>query len=134
MPRLSRWYIRTALIYLALGFSLGALMLANKGIPLHPALWRLLPLHMEFLLIGWTLQLALGMAFWIMPRFWHGPPRGNESGARISFLLLNLGIWLVVLRILFGGPAWLILAGRGSEVIATLAFGLHAWSRIVPRL
>ena len=69
MPRLSQWYIRSAFIYLFLGFTIGALLLANKGIPLHPALWGWLPIHIEFLLIGWLLQLILGMAFWILPRF-----------------------------------------------------------------
>ena len=49
MPRLSRWFIRCALIYLALGFTFGALMLFNKGVPFYPALWRLLPTHVEFL-------------------------------------------------------------------------------------
>lgn len=60
--------------YLVLGFTLGLLLLVNKGVPIHPALWRLLPAHAEFLLLGWTLQLALGVAYWILPRF--GTRRG----------------------------------------------------------
>lgn len=55
MPRLSVWYTRFALLYLALGFTLGGLMLYNKGVPLHPALWSLLPAHIEFLLMGWMM-------------------------------------------------------------------------------
>ena len=46
MPRLSVWFIRSALLYLLLGFTLGGLMLWNKGLPIHPVLWRLLPAHM----------------------------------------------------------------------------------------
>ena len=57
------------MLYLALGMTVGALLLFHKGIPLHPALWRWLPPHLEFLLVGWTLQLAMGVAFWILPRF-----------------------------------------------------------------
>ena len=60
MPRLSIWFIRSALIYLALGFTFGALLLANKGFPIIPEIWRLLPAHIELLLVGWTLQLAMG--------------------------------------------------------------------------
>lgn len=70
MPRLSQWLIRTALIYLLLGFTLGALLLTHKGIPLHPALWSWLPTHIEFLLMGWIAQLTMGVAFWILPRYW----------------------------------------------------------------
>ena len=49
MPRLSRLAIRAALLYLLLGFTFGGLMLLNKGIPLAPWAWRLLPAHVEFL-------------------------------------------------------------------------------------
>lgn len=133
MPRLSQWYIRLALVDLLLGFTFGALMLANKGLPIHPALWRLLPGHIELLLIGWTLQLGLGVAFWILPRFWEGPPRGNEFGAWAAFFLLNAGVWLVALGAILGLPSWVTLLGRAAEVGAAIAFGLHIWPRIVPR-
>ena len=72
MPRLSVWSIRTAMLYLGLGFLWGALMLFEKGAPVAPSLLRLLPMHIEFVLIGWTMQLAMGVAFWILPRFSHG--------------------------------------------------------------
>lgn len=133
MPRLSQWYIRLALIDLLLGFTFGALMLANKGLPIHPALWRLLPAHIELLLVGWTLQLALGVAFWILPRFWEGLPRGNENGAWIALFLLNAGVWLVALSAILGLPSWAILLGRAAELGAAIGFGLHIWPRIVPR-
>jgi hypothetical protein len=134
MPRLSRWYVRTAFAYLILGFTFGALMLANKGVPLHPALWRLLPAHIELLLIGWVLQFALGVAFWMMPRFWHGPPRGSIAGARVAFFLLNLGIWLVIFGIVLGAPAVIVTLGRLLELGAVVAYVSHIWPRIVPRL
>src|SRR5262245_55442228 len=34
MPRLSQLMIRTALVWLALGYTIGGLMLLNKGVPL----------------------------------------------------------------------------------------------------
>jgi hypothetical protein len=36
---LSRWFIRASLVYLALGFTFGGLMLFNKGVPLSVRLW-----------------------------------------------------------------------------------------------
>jgi hypothetical protein len=33
MPRLSVWFVRAALVYLALGFTCGALLLAHKACP-----------------------------------------------------------------------------------------------------
>jgi hypothetical protein len=52
MPRLSYWFIRASLLNLAAGFTLGALLLAHKGMPLHPALWGLLAPHIEFVLLA----------------------------------------------------------------------------------
>ncbi len=133
MPRLSQWMVRTAFIYLLLGFTIGALMLANKGVPLHPALWQWLPAHIEFLLFGWIVQVAMGVAFWILPRYWKRPRRGNETLVYIAFVLLNVGIWVVVLGSIWFRSRWGILAGRLLEISAVLFFALHAWKRIVSR-
>ncbi len=130
MPRLGAWYVRAALSYLAAGFTFGALMLANKGVPFYPPLWRLLPAHIEFLLLGWTVQLAFGVAFWILPR-WH-TQRGDVRPAWAAFVLLNAGIWLVVLAGWFNGPAWAVLLGRMLEAAAVAAYVIHAWPRVKP--
>ncbi len=132
MPRLSQWYIKSALLYLLTGFSIGMLMLANKGISFYPALWRLLPVHIEFLLIGWTAQFVLGVAFWIVPRFWQAPRRGDERSAVAAYILLNLGIWAVVLGVWLGVSSFILL-GRMLEGTAVLAFARHIWPRVVGR-
>lgn len=130
MPRLSCWLIRSALVHLALGFTLGGLLLIHKGVPLHPALWRLLPAHIEFLLFGWTVQLVMGVGFWIFPRFQRS--RGNETPAWLAFGLLNLGVWLTGVGPVVGAPTLVLFAGRLAEMGAVAAFALHAWPRIKP--
>ncbi len=128
MPRLSTWFIRASLLYLATGFTLGALMLANKGVRLDPLFWRLLPAHIEVLLVGWIAQLAMGMAFWILPRF-HSK-RGNVVLAWLTFGLFNAGVWLVGIGSLLDTGGWLLLLGRISETAAVIAFVCHAWPRV----
>lgn len=128
MPGLSVWTLRAALLYLLAGFTAGALMLANKGQPFWPQLWSALPAHIEFLLFGWTAQLALGVAFWILPRY-PGGSRGNETLAKVSILLLNLGILLAVFQA--AAPLFLFL-GRLCEALAGILFILHVWGRIRP--
>lgn len=130
MPKLGAWFVRAALGYLALGFTFGALLLANKGVPYYPPVWRLLGAHVEFLLMGWTVQLAFGVAFWILPR-WQ-TQRGDVRPAWAAFVLLNSGIWLVVLAGWLNGPAWILAAGRMLEAVAVLAFVSHAWPRVKP--
>ena len=130
MPRASVWFLRAALIYLLLGFSIGALLLWHKGLPISPQLWRLLPAHIEFLLVGWSLLLAQGVAFWILPRFQGARPRVRLVWA--AFILLNLGVWLVAVTPFLPAATGLTLVGRTLEALAVAAFVLHAWPRIKP--
>lgn len=131
MPRLSCWFIRLALIHFLLGFSIGMLLLWHKGIPLHPLLWLLLPTHIELLLVGWTLQLAMGVAYWILPRF--QTDRRSPYLAWSAFIALNLGVWVIVsLSFVRVYTNELQLLGRTLEVGGILAFLAHAWPRVKP--
>jgi len=129
MPRLSAWFVRASLIYLAVGFFFGALILVQKGIPFYAPVWNLFPLHMEFLLVGWLIQLAMGIAFWIIPRFSSGSPRGPVGLVWLSFALLNTGILITILQFWF--PV-VLLIGRILEIIAGFLFVIGSWRRIKP--
>jgi hypothetical protein len=130
VPRLSIWATRAALLYLASGFTFGALLLFHKGIPISAFLWRLLPAHIEFLLFGWIVQLVMGIAFWILPRFSQEPRRGNVSIAWAALLSLNVGVLLVGLGPVLGAPSLFAFLGRAAEFSAAAAFAIHAWPRI----
>lgn len=124
MPRLSVWAVRLALLYLLLGISFGALMLANKGVPFAPWIWSLLPAHIDILLFGFVIQLAMGVAFWILPRYRTGSQRGNENTVWAAIALLNIGIWIAA------GVSWSNLPGVFSALSRLLegtAAGLFAW-------
>lgn len=129
MPRLSVYFVRASLIYLLLGFTLGGLLLANKGYLISPAIWMLLPLHVEFDLMGWLVQLAMGVAFWILPRFSKEPPRGKEQLSWSAFVLLNVGILLVASEGIFVVNS-LLLLGRILETLALVLFAVGNWRRI----
>ena len=132
MIRLSVWTVRAALLYLGMGFLIGALMLTQKGVPIDPAWLRMLPMHVEFVLIGWTLQLGMGVAFWILPRLSRGPRYGNQAFGWMAFALLNTGVLCAGVGQWLGLPASLILFGRLAELLAVVFFALHAWPRVRP--
>lgn len=131
MPRLSVYFLRASLIYLLLGFTFGGLLLANKGVMISPAIWALLPIHIEFAFVGWMIQLALGVAFWILPRFTTGAPRGDERWSWAAFVFVNIGILLVSLQDL-SGIQDLIFGGRTLELLGLIAFAIGNWKRIRP--
>jgi hypothetical protein len=131
MPRPAVWFIRLSLVYLALGFTFGALILANKGVAFSPNPSAILPAHIEILLMGWLVQLALGVAYWILPRFTRGLPRGNKVMAWLVLIGLNAGIILAAI----GGVvinAGLVVPGRILEAVCVMAFLLVAWRRVRP--
>jgi hypothetical protein len=92
----------------------------------------MLPMHIEFVLSGWTLQLAMGIAFWILPRFSHGPRYGNQTFGWLTFGFLNIGILCAGLGQWLNAPPVVFLFGRLLELAACLFFVLHAWPRVKP--
>lgn len=156
MPRLSVLMIRASLGYAAAGFLIGSIMLADRGYPLGSWVYLLRPAHIEFLLLGWMAQFALGVAFWILPRFRSGAERGRTSLAWAAFALLNAGILAVAIggaagisantgpgvtaiggtvgiSVFRSGEGVAVIAGvvgRCAEALAAAAFGVHAWPRV----
>jgi hypothetical protein len=137
MPRLSQLMIRTALVWLALGYTLGGLVLFNKGVPLFPWLWTLRTPHVHILLAGWTVQLACGVAFWILPRLDAGGSRGDQRPVWLCYGALNTGVALGALHeplaaLTDNDVVRAIPALMGVlYLIAAVAFVAHAWPRIV---
>lgn len=137
MPRLSQIMIRTALLWLGIGFMLGGLTLANKGVPFWPWLWTLRLPHVHMLLVGWMVQLAYGVAFWILPRFDASGNRGKVWLVWVCYGALNGGVLLASLRdplrAWFSADALAPLpVGAGVlYILATAAFVAHAWRRVV---
>jgi hypothetical protein len=131
MPRLSVWLVRTALGFLAVGMSVGAAILAAAGLGLAPWRVRLVPIHAEFLLVGWTVQLVLGVAYWILPRNPAGAERGSPAPGWAAYAALNAGVVLAASGGALGGPVSILAAaGRALEALAAVAFVSLAWPRI----
>lgn len=119
MPKASVWLIRMALLHLTIGALLGAAYLSFKagGGMAWAAAHR--AVHVELMLMGWMIQLVIGVAYFILPRPGAEPLRGPLIW--IVLLLLNSGVILVGLGY--------HLPGRLAETAAAGLFVLHAWNR-----
>jgi hypothetical protein len=74
-------------------------------------------------------QLAMGVGFWIFPRFSSGLPRGSEKLIWVSLILVNTGILLVALQY------WLpitLLMGRILEISGAIVYVMGLWRRVKP--
>ncbi len=132
MPKPSVWMVQTAFLHLGIGMTFGALMLWNKGLPFNGQVAFLLSPHIELVLVGWVIQLAMGVAFWMMPRF-----TGEKRYGRVwlvwgAFGLINAGVVVVIASDWIIGASGLMLVGRLLESLAVVLFALHLWPRIKP--
>jgi len=135
MPKLARWYVKSAMIYLVLGAVLAALALSNAA-PLPRGLLALRPLAWHLLTFGWATQLIFGVAYWMFPHLSKQAPRGNERVLWAAFWALNAGLLLRAV----GEPAvslWpgalppaILQAAAVLQVAAVWLFAAETWPRI----
>lgn len=130
MPFLSMVLVRSALCWLAAGATMGALLLSAKAVPMPSAIFRLFPLHAEALLIGWTVQLAMGVAWWILPKYPTLPERGPGAPIWTAWVLLNAGVLLAGIGRSMAAAETVVLTGRTAELLAAVTFAAAAWPRV----
>ncbi len=131
MPTPSRWMIKASLLYMLVGFAIGAMILISKVYPELSSMWSLLAVHIEVSIFGWIIQLTMGTAYWILPRYLKTKSRGNPKLAMLMVALLNVGILINIASYLNVIGSTSTILGRSLEILAVILFvGLH-WNRAV---
>jgi hypothetical protein len=139
MPAIARTYVKSAFVYFIAAFLLGALMALDTWLGFSRWLRVVYLSQVHLLVVGWITQLAIGVAYWIFPRFRkeQAPaPRGSDALAWGVFICLNVGLLLrfVIEPFHLMGPRpWLaaLLALSGVlQAAAALGFGLLIWGRV----
>lgn len=136
MPTLTRWFIKSAILYLVAALALSVAM--QSPLAGHvPALRVVWPTYLHLLVVGWLTQLIFGVAFWLFPKYSPSSPRGSDRLGWICFVLLNIGLLLrVVAEPLqgLGRPAGPVLAGSAvAQLLAGWAFVVNTWPRVRER-
>lgn len=124
MPRVSAWMVRAALLHLAVGVTIGAALLAGDAVG-WPGSRPLALAHREMVTVGWLVQLAVGVGFWVLPPVRAEAVRGRA--AWVAAALLNGGVLLFVAAVVEGGApgaGGLLAAARALETAAVLLFGV----------
>ncbi len=128
MPRPSCWLVRCALIHLMLGFSLGAWMLSAKALAFYAIVGAWRTIHAEILLIGWLIQLAMGVSYWILPR---DDENQRQRAWQVWGALgtLNLGVGLSILGMI-AQQEMALWAGRMLELGSVLLYATAVFPRL----
>lgn len=133
-----RRFIKTAIAFLGLGLAIGLWLLVRRELTgQHPNPYET-SAHTHALLVGFVMQMILGVALWLFPR-------PDKTDTRYSPLLTHIAYWSLTLGTLVRvvaellraqrpGPelAAAIIAGGVAQTAAILLFFYTMWSRIRP--
>lgn len=136
MPVLVRWYIRTALLFLAAAVAVGSVLLFNQSLRFDSRIGVLLPVFYHLMMVGWVTQLIAGVAIWMFPLQSREQPRGNEQLGWFVYATLNLGLLLRALAEPFHGwqpQLWtqsLLVVSAVLQALGIWALVVLLWPRV----
>jgi hypothetical protein len=131
MPLPSIWMIRLSLLYLLISVIIGAILLTNKALVLHPAIWAFLPIHYELAIWGWLVQFVMGTAYWMFPKYLKQVKRGSVTLAWLMIVTFNIGLYILILSLILRINGIIRISGRSLLMLSVIIFGLLMWRRIV---
>ncbi|HUH98091.1 MAG TPA: hypothetical protein VLZ89_12070 [Anaerolineales bacterium] len=135
MPTLTRWFIKTSFVYLALALIAGLLLAIQSMFDLT-ALGGLFPIYIHLLVFGWLTQLVFGVVFWMFPKYSTEKPRGSEFLGWWTYALLNAGLLLRAIaepiQSVQPNPitGWTLVISAVIQFLAGLTFVINSWNRV----
>lgn len=139
MPAVTRWFIKSALAYLAVALLLALILALPNSVKLPDFVRFMNPAYFHLFLVGWVTQMIFGVIYWMFPIITRARPRGNETLAWLCYGLLNVGLLLRVI----GEPltsvrpepgfGWLLAFSAVLQWLAALLFVTLAWPRVKDR-
>ncbi len=139
MPTLTRAFIKSAFVYLAVALLLGFVLAMPTTIPLPAFVRTLNPAFFHLFLVGWVTQMIFGVIYWMFPIITRANPRGDAWVGWTTFALLNVGLLLrVVAEPInnarpYGIWGWLLAIAALLQWGAALFFVMLAWPRVKDR-
>ena len=136
MPTLTRWFIKSALVYFIAALVIAVLLALQAPLNLPSAMGSLMPVYFHLFMVGWITQFIFGVIYWMFPKFSKERPRGSERLAWATYGLINVGL---ILRVI-GEPVnalqpqtgfgWLLALSAILQWLGGMAFVLNTWGRV----
>lgn len=138
MPTLTRWFIKTSFVDLALALLAGLLLALQTSVGMGgPA--GLFPVYIHLLVFGWLTQLIFGVVFWMFPKYSSEQPRRSEALGWWTYGLLNAGLLLRMIAEPMHatdpgtGSGTMLVVSAVFQLLAGTAFVLNTWGRVKGR-
>jgi uncharacterized membrane protein len=139
MPTLTRWFIKTALVYFVTALAIGAAMQSRPLVTALPILSVIWSAYIHLLMVGWITGLIFGVAYWLFPRSDRLRPELSERLAWAAYGFLNAGLLLRVATepLTLLDPAtpvrWLLPLSALLQLGGACAFATLIWPRVRAR-
>lgn len=139
MPKLTRWFVKSSLVFFVLALLTGLLVAARGPFSLPAEISSISPVYFHLFMVGWVAQLIFGVVYWMFPKQSSEKPRGSEALGWATFWFINIGL---VLRLIseplntlypLAGFGWLLAISAVLQWLAGLAFVTNTWSRVKER-
>lgn len=139
MPTLTRWFVRSSLVYFLLALLLAVFLAMRPLVELPSFVIGLTPAYLHLFIVGWLTQLILGVMHWMFPKASKEKPRGDEQLVWGVFLLLNAGLILRAIAepamTVSSAQVWrlLLVVSAVLQWLAGLGFVVNSWPRVKGR-
>jgi cbb3-type cytochrome oxidase subunit 1 len=139
MPALTRWFLKSSLLFFMLSILLGVLIAGRVPLNLSLPVGAFSPIYFHLFMVGWVTQLIFGVVYWMFPKYSKQLPRGSTTLGWAIFWMLNIGL---ILR-LVGEPAqalkpaplwgWMLAVSAVLQWAAGIGFVINTWGRVKER-
>ncbi len=131
MPRITRTFIKTGLMYFLLS------LLLEIAIEIESLQWPFLtPLFWHMLMVGWITQIIFGVSLWMFPGRTRDEGLKPQLWGWLTYLFLNIGLLLRIIA-----EPWLnysevetwsmlIMISAIAQVLAAITYIIEMWPRI----
>lgn len=140
MPTVSRYFIRSGIVFMVCSLVLAVAMALPPGWGKPAWLGAMTMTQLHLFVVGWITQIIFGVAIWFFPNKSRDDPRGPAWLGWTCFLSLNLGL---VGRFVAESAAaqgyvegvwpWAASAAALLQAVAALSFALLIWPRVKGR-
>ena len=136
MHTLVRRYIKTAILFLAVGLGIGGWMVVRRELWMRFATPYETSAHTHALLVGFMMMMILGVALWLFPRPDKSDTQYQPAVAELAYWLLTVGTAVRVAGELMriGSTAlwlrWTVVVAGLLQIVGILFFFYTMWSRI----
>ena len=139
MPLVTRYFIKTSLVFFVAALLCGFLLALRPFIKLPNFVIGLTPIYFHLFMVGWVTQIIIGVAYWMFPKFTKETPRGSEALAWITYALMNSGLLLRTVAEpanavqTWVGWGWLVALSALLQWLGGCAFVVNTWPRVKER-